>query len=45
MLDVKASEIMRDTQVSLSGEQKKAIGLLSVGTFLEYFDLMLFIHK
>ena len=24
--------------------QKSAIGLLSVGTFLEYFDLMLYIH-
>lgn len=25
---------------SLSTNQKEAIGLLSVGTFLEYFDLM-----
>ena len=29
---------------SLSTNQKEAIGLLSVGTFLEYFDLMLYIH-
>ncbi len=28
----------------LTREQKEAIGLLSVGTFLEYFDLMLYIH-
>ncbi len=30
--------------ISLTREQKSAIGLLSVGTFLEYFDLMLYIH-
>jgi MFS transporter, MHS family, proline/betaine transporter len=29
---------------SLNREQKEAIGLLQVGTFLEYFDLMLYIH-
>ncbi len=29
---------------SLSREQKEAIGLLQVGTFLEYFDLMLYVH-
>ncbi|MBL9028943.1 MAG: MFS transporter [Caedimonas sp.] len=29
---------------SLRREQKEAIGLLQVGTFLEYFDLMLYIH-
>ncbi|MFP3011910.1 MAG: MFS transporter [Rickettsia sp.] len=29
---------------SLTKEQKEAIGLLSIGTFLEYFDLMLYIH-
>ncbi len=29
---------------SLSREQKEAIGLLQVGTFLEYFDLMLYMH-
>lgn len=28
----------------LTMEQKKAVGLLSMGTFLEYFDLMLYIH-
>ncbi len=28
----------------LNREQKEAVGLLSVGTFLEYFDLMLYIH-
>jgi len=28
----------------LTKDQKQAIGLLSVGTFLEYFDLMLYVH-
>ncbi|WP_342278777.1 MFS transporter [Candidatus Tisiphia endosymbiont of Myopa tessellatipennis] len=32
------------TQTSLTKEQKQAVGLLSIGTFLEYFDLMLYIH-
>ena len=31
-------------QKSLTKEQKEAVGLLSIGTFLEYFDLMLFVH-
>ena len=31
-------------QTSLTKEQKEAVGLLSIGTFLEYFDLMLFVH-
>jgi len=29
-----------ETFTSLNRAQKEAIGLLSVGTFLEYFDLM-----
>lgn len=29
---------------SLTKQQKEAVGLLSVGTFLEYFDLMLYVH-
>jgi MFS transporter, MHS family, proline/betaine transporter len=29
---------------SLNPVQKEAIGLLSIGTFLEYFDLMLYVH-
>ena len=29
---------------SLTREQKEAVGLLSIGTFLEYFDLMLYVH-
>lgn len=29
---------------SLKRDQKEAIGLLQVGTFLEYFDLMLYVH-
>ena len=28
----------------LSRNQKEAIGLLQIGTFLEYFDLMLYVH-
>jgi MFS family permease len=35
---------MQETQTSLTGEQKWAILLLSAGTFLEYFDLMLYVH-
>lgn len=31
-------------QRSLNTEQKQAVGLLSIGTFLEYFDLMLYVH-
>ncbi len=31
-------------RLSLTRDQKQAVGLLSVGTFLEYFDLMLFVH-
>lgn len=29
---------------SLKRHQKEAIGLLQIGTFLEYFDLMLYVH-
>lgn len=29
---------------SLKSAQKEAIGLLSIGTFLEYFDLLLYVH-
>lgn len=38
--------IMHDegTFSSLTRKQKEAIGLLSIGTFLEYFDLMLYVH-
>ncbi len=28
----------------LSRQQKEAVGLLQIGTFLEYFDLMLYVH-
>lgn len=31
-------------QTDLTKEQKEAVGLLSIGTFLEYFDLMLYVH-
>lgn len=29
---------------TLSRDQKEAVGLLQIGTFLEYFDLMLYVH-
>ncbi len=29
---------------SLNRDQKEAVGLLQIGTFLEYFDLMLYVH-
>lgn len=29
---------------SLSRQKKEAVGLLQIGTFLEYFDLMLYVH-
>lgn len=29
---------------SLTRDQKQSIGLLQIGTFLEYFDLMLYVH-
>jgi len=28
----------------LTGYQKEAIAIISLGTFLEYFDLMLYVH-
>ncbi|WP_375333329.1 MFS transporter [Candidatus Tisiphia endosymbiont of Xenochironomus xenolabis] len=38
------TRIIPNRQTSLTKEQKKAVGLLSVETFLEYFDLMLYVH-
>ncbi|WP_341756070.1 MULTISPECIES: MFS transporter [unclassified Candidatus Tisiphia] len=38
------TRITPNQQTSLTKEQKEALGLLSIGTFLEYFDLMLYIH-
>ncbi len=37
---------MPNTEIysSLKPRQKEAIGLLSIGTFLEYFDLLLYVH-
>jgi MFS family permease len=29
---------------SLSRQQKEAVGILQIGTFLEYFDLMIYVH-
>jgi hypothetical protein len=30
--------------LKLNKVQKRVVGLLSIGTFLEYFDLMLYVH-
>ncbi|WP_425361343.1 MFS transporter [Candidatus Tisiphia endosymbiont of Ceraclea dissimilis] len=38
------TRIIPDRQTSLTREQKEVVGLLSIGTFLEYFDLMLYVH-
>ncbi len=38
------TRIIPNQQTSLTREQKEAVGLLSIGTFLEYFDLMLYVH-
>ncbi|MCC8416533.1 MAG: MFS transporter [Rickettsia endosymbiont of Gnoriste bilineata] len=38
------TRIIPDRRTSLTREQKEAVGLLSIGTLLEYFDLMLYIH-
>jgi MHS family proline/betaine transporter-like MFS transporter len=35
---------MNLSEQKITKEQKQAIGLLSIGTFLEYFDLMLYVH-
>ena len=35
---------MNSSAQKLTREQKEAVGLLSIGTFLEYFDLMLYVH-
>lgn len=32
------------SHAKLTKQQKETIGLLSIGTFLEYFDLMLYVH-
>ena len=37
-------EAMSDTEQKLTRQQKESIFLLQIGTFLEYFDLMLFVH-
>lgn len=43
-LDIKVPKYYMETLSSLSREKKEAIGLLSIGTFLEYFDLLLYVH-
>ncbi|WP_425361027.1 MFS transporter [Candidatus Tisiphia endosymbiont of Stenodema calcarata] len=41
---VQADNKIMQKQTSLTKEQKEVVGLLSIGTFLEYFDLMLYVH-
>lgn len=38
------TNIVEGSFTALTKQQKEAVGLLSIGTFLEYFDLMLYIH-
>jgi len=33
-----------NSEISLTRQQKESIFLLQIGTFLEYFDLMLYVH-
>lgn len=37
-------ELIQMSFAKLSKKQKEAAGLLQIGTFLEYFDLMLYVH-
>ncbi len=41
---MRLEEKKQETFASLKREQKEALGLLSAGTFLEYFDFMLYVH-
>lgn len=36
--------MQKEDSLSLNASQREAVGLLSIGTFLEYFDLMLYVH-
>jgi MFS transporter, MHS family, proline/betaine transporter len=38
------TRIIPNQQTNLTKEQKESVGLLSIGTFLEYFDLLLYVH-
>lgn len=44
MNSIRAAKQKNTTFNSLERETKEAVGLLSMGTFLEYFDLMLYVH-
>src|ERR1041384_8618250 len=44
VLPSKKTKGLRSLFAALDRNQKEAIGLLQVGTFLEYFDLMLYVH-
>ncbi len=35
---------VKPSSIKLTAHQRKTVSLLSVGTFLEYFDLMLYVH-
>lgn len=38
------NESVRNYFFKMTKNQREAVGLLSIGTFLEYFDLMLYVH-
>lgn len=38
------NDLVINCQTKLTKNQKEAIGLMTIGTFLEYFDFMLYIH-
>ncbi|XVN43224.1 MAG: hypothetical protein RCG15_02785 [Candidatus Rickettsia vulgarisii] len=37
-------QTIEEERKAFTKEQKQALELLSIGTFLEYFDLMLYVH-
>lgn len=41
---VQADDRVIYLQISLTKQQKEAVELLSIGTLLEYFDLMVYVH-
>ena len=41
---MRTTSATENQESKLGVEDKKAIGILSLGTFLEYFDLMLYVH-
>lgn len=44
MQNTSPTPILEPSGKSLNSQQKETMALLSIGTFLEYFDLMLYVH-